>query len=602
MKNHLTLLDDTLTQLIPFSGKKWQFRAYAERDVLRLAQQFGIDDLLARLLVNRSVDAEEVETFLKPTLKKSLPEPYFLLDMKTAVDRTLVAILNREPMAVFGDYDVDGATSGALLLRFFETLGIKLDFYVPDRIRDGYGPNENSLKLLASRGIKLIHMVDCGTLAFEPLIVAQEIGLDVIILDHHKADVTLPPAIAIVNPNRLDQEPSQLCHIAAVGVTFLFLVALNRALRQENFYQNRQEPDLMGLLDLVALGTVCDVMPLTGLNRAFVFQGLNIMKKRHNVGLNALYDLAGIHEEPTSYHLGFVLGPRINAGGRVGQSDLGMKLLSTHDELEAQALAKTLDEHNTQRKIIESTAIEEATLSAQQYLGATSLVLDSPSWHQGIIGIVASRLKDQFHRPTFILSHTGGIAKGSGRSLAGIDMGTFIHQSTRQGITLSGGGHAMAAGFSIEIENIQRFRESFEQFCQARMDDMDLTPKITLDASLSIGAVNASLIDNIDSLAPFGMKNPQPKFLFPFVKIKSIRQLNNNGNPETVHLGLELAHDISPTNRLSAVAFRVQDTPLLDAFLNKRESLFHIVGTLKREWWQDREKIKLYIEDACLAG
>jgi single-stranded-DNA-specific exonuclease len=602
MKNHLTISDDSLNQLSPFSGKKWHVRPYAERDVLKLAQQFEIDDLLARLLVNRTVTSEGVESFLHPTLKKSLPEPYVLLDMETAVERTLAAIQAGEPMAVFGDYDVDGATSGAILLRFFKTLDIKLDYYVPDRIRDGYGPNESSLKLLANRGIKLIHMVDCGTLAFEPLKMAHDMGLDVIVLDHHKSDVTLPPAIAIVNPNRLDQAPSPLCHIAAAGVTFLFLVALNRALRKANFYHDRKEPDLMGLLDLVALGTVCDVMPLTGLNRAFVFQGLNVMKRRQTVGLNALYDLAGIHEEPTSYHLGFVLGPRINAGGRVGQSDLGMKLLSTDDELEAQALAKILDEHNTQRKIIESTATEEASAQAQHYLDAMSLVLDSPSWHQGVIGIVASRMKDQFYRPTFILSHTGGIAKGSGRSVAGIDMGAFIHQSVHQGILLSGGGHSMAAGFSIEIENIPRFRESFESHCLARLDALDLTPKITLDASLSIGAVSSSLIETIDLLAPFGMKNPQPKFLFPFVKIKSLRQLNNQNTPETIHLGLELAHDISPTHRLSAVAFRVQDTPLLDAFLTQRESLFHVVGTLKREWWQGREHIKLYIEDACLAG
>ncbi|MBN9564814.1 MAG: single-stranded-DNA-specific exonuclease RecJ [Alphaproteobacteria bacterium] len=597
----MTITNSTLSQLSPFSGRSWQFRDYAERDALRLSQQFEIDDFLARLLVNRSANLEEIETFLEPTLKKSLPEPYTLLDMETAVKRTLSAIHNKEPMAVFGDYDVDGATSGAILLRFFKILGIKLDFCIPDRILDGYGPNEASLKLLANRGVRLVHMVDCGTLAFEPLKLAREIGLDIIILDHHKADVSLPPAVAIVNPNRLDQEYSQLSHIAAVGVTFLFIVALNRALRQSNFFQNRLEPNLMDLLDLVALGTVCDVMPLTGLNRAFVFQGLNVMKKRQNVGLNALYDLAGIHEEPTSYHLGFVLGPRINAGGRVGQSDLGMKLLSTDDEFEAQALARTLDEYNTQRRNIESTAIEEAILQSKQYSNSTSLVLDSPSWHQGIIGIVASRIKDQFHRPTFILSHTGGIAKGSGRSLPSIDMGTFIHQSLHQGIILNGGGHAMAAGFSIEIDNIPRLRDSFEEYCQARLGDIDLTPKITIDAALSIGAVNAGLIDNIDRLAPFGMKNPQPKFLFPYVKIKSIRQLNNNGNPDIVHLGLDLAHDTS-TTRLPAVAFRVQDTPLLEAFMSGREGLFHIIGTLKREWWQGREQIKLYIEDACLAG
>ena len=594
----LTLFGNTPS----LQGKGWHLRVACERQIQTLTQKHGLSDLMARLLVARGITHETAEAFLNPSLRNSLPEPRQLHEMDKAVTRVARAILGQESLTVFGDYDVDGATSGALLLRFFEMIGLKAGSYIPDRITEGYGPNINAMETLANKGTKVILMVDCGTTAFEPLAKAQALKMDVIILDHHKALPQLPEAYAVINPHRVDQEVPHLTPLAAVGVSFLFLVALNRHLREQGYYDKGcpQEPNLFSLLDLVALGTVCDVMPLTGLNRVFVAQGLKVMSQRQNLGLNTLCDLANLNEPPSTYHLGFVLGPRINAGGRVGKASLGTQLLSSHDPVTCQKIGTLLEELNTQRKAIEAAALAEALSQAERETTATSLTLYGPTWHQGIIGILASRLKEAYHRPTLILTNHEGLGKGSGRSIPGIDLGSFIHQAVHQGILLQGGGHAMAAGFSLALEQIPLLRTAFEVFCQEQCQKSDLSPRLMIDAHVSVGAATGELIDMISQLEPFGMGNPQPRFVLSHVRILALKPM---GAGETIkHLRLEICQDTAPQNRLTAVAFNIQDTPLLAALLTHgRNQLFHLAGTLKREWWQGREQIRFMVEDGYAA-
>ena len=434
------------------SGKRWRQRAVDDRAGLALAQQMGLPEIVGRLLAARGVGIESAERFLTPTLRELLPDPSHLRDMDKAVERVVRAVTTGELIAIFGDYDVDGATAAALLQRFFAAIGCRARIYIPDRQREGYGPNVPALQRLRAEGAAIAITVDCGTTAHAPLAAAAKAGLDVIVVDHHVAEPALPPAFAIINPNRLD-EASPHGVLAAVGVAFLLVVGINRALRQAGWYAQRPAPDLVQWLDLVALGTICDVVPLTGVNRALVAQGLKLLQRRGNIGLAALADAAAVGERLEAYHAGFILGPRVNAGGRVGQADLGARLLATDDAVEARAVAEQLHTLNAERREIEARVLAQAIAQVESGDRSAPLVfVAGEGWHPGVIGIVASRLKERYNRPACVSAIADGIGKGSGRSVAGFPLGPAIIAARQAGLLVNGGGHAMAAGFTVTAE------------------------------------------------------------------------------------------------------------------------------------------------------
>ncbi|PCH53290.1 MAG: single-stranded-DNA-specific exonuclease RecJ, partial [Cellvibrionales bacterium] len=474
-----------------------------DRLALQLAQQTDIPELLARVLAARGVTVETCEAHLNPTLKTFLPDPSSLIDMDKAAERIADAITSSEHVAVFGDYDVDGATSSALLKRYFEMAEVPLRIYIPDRIKEGYGPNAPAFLKLKDLGVSLIITVDCGTMAHKPLGIAKERGLDVVVVDHHQAEVLLPPAFAVVNPNRLD-DTSGLGQLAAVGVVFLLLVALNRTLRARGWFEgDRAEPKLLDLLDLTALGTVCDVVPLTGLNRALVTQGLKVLGARKNIGLAALGDVSKLEGTPGTYHAGFLLGPRVNAGGRVGRADLGARLLTTHDASEADEIAAALDTYNRERQAIEAVVLEQALEQVEVSLARSGanqapplIIASAKGWHPGVIGIVASRLKDKYERPTFVIAFDGkGVGKGSGRSIPGVDLGRAITAALEAGLLTNGGGHAMAAGLTLAENKL----EAFHEFLNARVADDVLsageTRLLKLDGALTTQAASREMFE-----------------------------------------------------------------------------------------------------------
>ncbi|MBF0562929.1 MAG: single-stranded-DNA-specific exonuclease RecJ, partial [Alphaproteobacteria bacterium] len=441
------------------TGRRWVLNDVDERSVLALCQRHGVPELIARVMIGRGVALDAAPGFLSPTLRELLPDPAHLLDMNLAVERLTRAVMTNETIAIFGDYDVDGATSTALLMQFFEAVGGRVILYIPDRIAEGYGPNAVAMALLREQGANVVVTVDCGVSAFDALDAAAVVGLDVVVVDHHRAEARLPRAVAVVNPNRLD-ETSPCGHMAAVGIAFLVAVAVNRALRAAGWFEGRAAPDPMRWLDLVALGTVCDMVPLTGVNRALVSQGLKVMAGRGNVGLSSLVDLMRIQERPEAWHLGYVLGPRINAGGRVGRADLGARLLSTRDPVEAAAMAQALDQYNGERQEIEAAVLLAAVEQVESRLdqGGPLLFAAGEGWHPGVVGIIAGRLKERYHRPVCVAGINGGIVKGSGRSIPGIDLGSAILAARQAGMLENGGGHAMAAGFTVRAERLAEFR------------------------------------------------------------------------------------------------------------------------------------------------
>jgi len=448
-------------------GLRWRERLDPASSNLATAisQHHDLPELLGRVLAARGVRLDEVPVVLDPTIKALMPDPSVLQDMDKAAARLADAIMSREAIAVFGDYDVDGACSSALLYRFLAHHGLGCRIYIPDRLFEGYGPNPAAIEGLIKDGAKLIVTVDCGTASFEPLALARRLGVDVVVIDHHQADPALPDVHALVNPNRQD-DLSGLGQLCAAGVTFMVLVAVARELRQRGYYSAaRPAPDLLALLDLVALATVCDVVPLTGLNRAYVVKGLQVMRQRRNVGLKALFDAAGLAQAPTPYHLGFVLGPRINAGGRIGDAGLGARLLSIDDEIEAARIAQLLDKLNRERKAIESEMLEQAVAEAERLLEADPelpiLVLGSESWHKGVVGLVASRLTERFQRPSCVISWEQDIGTASLRSVDGVDIGAAVRAAMSKGHLIKGGGHAMAAGLTVERKNIDVLREFY---------------------------------------------------------------------------------------------------------------------------------------------
>ncbi|WP_085784829.1 single-stranded-DNA-specific exonuclease RecJ [Candidatus Nucleicultrix amoebiphila] len=572
-------------------GNRWLLTESNDIATLHLSQRFELPEIIARILNLRGIHIDQAENFLNPTLKAYLADPSHLKDMDKAVDRLVKAIQKNEIVAIYGDYDVDGATSSALLLNFLNGLGVKTLYYIPDRLKEGYGPNIVAFKNLQEKGARVIVTVDCGTTSFEVLEEASHLDVDVIIIDHHAGEPKLPKAYAVVNPNRMD-ESSPLGHMAAVGVAFLLAVALNRSLREKGHYKDMQEPDLLQFLDLVALGTVCDVVPLRDLNRAFVTQGLKVLSKRTNLGIRILSDLVGIDETPEAYHLGFMIGPRINAGGRVGQSDLGVRLLTTQDLSEAQEIAKKLDYFNRERQEIEQTVLEEAFQQAQ-HQGNSSVLIVSGIWHPGVIGIVAGRLKERYYKPTLVISlNEQGIGKGSGRSIDGIDLGALVHAAKQKDLLLEGGGHAMAAGFSIEESQIPALRDFFND----RLKDLreHLVPILKCDGRLAPQALTIELAETLERLGPFGQGNPTPRFVISDLWISKIDIMAGK------HLSC-IFRDLAG-NYLRAVAFRAVDTPLEAALKMSRDQSFQIIGTIKVNRWGGRVQPQFQLIDIALVN
>jgi single-stranded-DNA-specific exonuclease len=580
------------------TGKFWRQRASDERMGLAIAQRLQVPEIVGRLLAARNQTIDTAESFLAPRLRDLLPDPSRFKDMDRAADRIALAIARNEKIAIFGDYDVDGATSAALLSRFLRAAGAQpVRLYVPDRGIEGYGPNAPALLKLKEEGAGLVITVDCGVTAFAPLQAAKAAGLDVVVVDHHVAEPHLPQAAAVINPNRLDEAPGH-GQLAAIGVAFLLAVAVNRKLRQDSWYNDaRPAPDLFQALDLVALGTIADVVPLTGINRALVAQGLKVMGQRRNVGLRALAEVAGISERLGAYHCGFLLGPRINAGGRVGRSDLGARLLSTDDPTEAMSIARELDALNTERREIEARVLEEACriADAQAAQRPNLIFVAAEGWHAGVIGIVAGRLKDRYERPVCVVALENGIGKGSGRSIGGFHLGNAIIAARESGIIAKGGGHAMAAGFEVEASRIDDLRA----FIDARTDHhfADLPPRavLDLDGAMQPRGASPEFATLLDRLAPFGSGNSEPRFAFSNVRIAFADLVGEK------HVRVQLQG--SDGTRLKAIAFRCADNDLGRALMQGRNAPpMHIAGHLRLDSWQGQERVQMTIEDAAVAS
>ena len=576
------------------SGRRWRQRAVDDRLGLALAQRLGVPEILGRVLAGRGVEPESAERFLNPTLRDQLPDPSGFMDMDAAVARLVRAIEGGELIALFGDYDVDGATSAALLRRFLRAVGARVVFYVPDRLKEGYGPNAPALLKLKAEGASVAVTVDCGITAHAPLAAAAEAGLDVVVIDHHLGEPSLPRAVAVVNPNRFD-ERSPHGMLAAVGVAFLLAVGLNRALRQRGWYAGKREPDLTELLDLVALGTICDVVPLTGVNRALVLQGLKVMQRLGNTGIAALAAVAGVGERIDTYHAGFILGPRVNAGGRVGRADAGTRLLSTEDAGEARALAEALDAWNAERRQIEAKVLEEAMAAVERESAALPIAFAaSEGWHPGVIGIVAGRLKDRYNRPACVVALESGIGKGSGRSVAGFALGAAVIAARQAGLLINGGGHAMAAGFTVAEEKVAALRDFLAARVYAEAGPEGLVPDLGVDGALMPAAATPEFVTQLERLAPFGAGNAEPRFAFPGLRVMRADLVGN------AHVRLILGEPAGG-QRLKAIAFRSLETDLGRALLNGRGHAFHLAGHLRADTWNGRNEVQLLIDDAAAA-
>ncbi len=577
------------------NGKSWVWRPEpGEHLGLGLAQQLGLPELMGRLLAARGVDAGQAAIFLDPTLRAMLPDPSCMVDMDTAAARLADAVMQRETIGIFGDYDVDGACAAALMVTLLRRLGCPVLHHVPDRLTEGYGPNTEALRGMIERGARLIVCVDCGTAAhtaFAPLHNAA----DIIVLDHHKSEGPPPAIYAIVNPNRLDCA-SGLRQICAAAVAFLTAVALLRALRRRDFFADRAEPDLRGYLDLVALATICDVMPLTGLNRAFVIQGLKVMASRARPGIAALMDVAKLAEPPTAMHCGFALGPRINASGRIAEADMGLRLLLAEDAEMAAALAQTLDAVNRQRQSVEAGVTTEALARAQAQVagGHGVILLAQAGWHPGVVGIVAGRVKEKFNRPALVAGITDGVAKGSGRSVPGMDLGAAVIAARQSGILTTGGGHAMAAGFSAPETALSTLHE----FLNARLATAALLPpaaELVLDGVLGAAGANAALAQMVARLGPFGMGNDEPVFVLPRARVVKADRIGKDGN--TIRMIVEGEGG----GRLKALLFRAKEGPLTQALTRPGGAPLHLAGYLRAESWQGRVSAGFFITDAAPA-
>ena len=583
-------------------AQRWQVRPVMNRQAEAIANQLGVSMTVGQLIAGRGIDIEDADSFYNPSLKDSLPDPSSILDMDVGAARIIKAIEAGEEIAIYGDYDVDGATSAAVLYRFLNSVGARVRIYIPDRMKEGYGPNAPALQKLKKGGVSLVITVDCGILSYEPLKAAGEAGLEVIIVDHHKAEATLPVAVAVINPNRLDDTSGQ-GQLAAVGVSFLLAVAINRKLREAgHFTAEKPEPDLRTLLDIVALGTVADVVPLVGANRALVAQGLKVMAGRRNVGLTALSDVGCISEAPTAYHAGFILGPRVNAGGRVGESHLGAQLLTCDDPMEAQKIAEKLDRYNDQRRAVEAQVLEEALGQLEARYGIdgspdTITVAYGEGWHAGVIGIVASRLKDKYGLPALVLGSEGpgaAEAKGSARSITGVDLGAAVIEAVQDKLLIKGGGHAMAAGLSVAPDKIDALTEFLQNHLRTQVARARESKTLKIDAVVALSGASTYLIDQIEKVGPFGAGNPGPRFVIPEVDLLKADRVGQNH--------LRCIFKSKEGKSIKAMAFRMADEPMGELLRTGIGRRFHIAGKLKKDTWGHTPKAEIMLDDVSLIG
>jgi single-stranded-DNA-specific exonuclease len=580
------------------SERAWTWRG-GNMELQNAPDARGLDnDILSQLLITRGVAEHDIERHAKPTLRAFLPNPSEFQDMEQAARRLADAIDARERVTVYGDYDVDGATSAALLIEALRALGLEAEYYIPDRLLEGYGPSGEALVKLGEGGADLVVTVDCGAMAHEALTMAKEAGVDVIVVDHHKCAADLPPALALVNPNRLDEGDigASHGHLAAVGVAFLLAIALVRELRGRGYFENRKEPDLMGLLDLVALGTVADVAALHGLNRAFVAQGLKVLARRERIGMAALIDASRLKRAPIASDLGFALGPRINAGGRIGESTLGVRLLTTQDEEEARQIAEQLSELNEERRAIEA-AVQEA--AEEQLRGQHNMpvhVLAGEGWHPGVIGIVAGRIKEKTGKPSIViaLDEAEGTGKGSGRSISGVDLGAAIIAAREHGLLVAGGGHAMAAGLTIAQGQLSAFTEFLDQRLSRDVERAVLAQSMTLDLALAPGGLTPDLVTTLEAAGPYGVGWPAPRVAVGPVRIVKADIVGKDH--------LRLIASGADQRSFKAIAFRAAETEMAQTLLHRSKGRkFHLAGRLKIDDWGPRPAVELHLEDAAFA-
>ena len=573
-------------------GNIWKAVPVDERKAELVAQRFALPLAVARIVAARGILPDDVPNFINPKLQNLMPDPFCLKDMEKAAQRIAEAIVQKQKIAIIGDYDVDGATSSSVLRLFLESVGVEPIIHIPER-DEGYGPSKQAFDEFAALGTELVITVDCGTTAFEAFEYAKSLNIPVIVLDHHEAEVKLPDVYAVVNPKRLDENNDYpyLKYMAAVGVVFCAIVAINRELRKQNFFADNQEPNLMQWLDLVALGTVCDVVPLLGLNRAFVRQGLRIMSLRSNTGLRALIDKSGISESPSAFHLGYVLGPRINACGRVGEASLGNKLLCCKDDFQAGMLAEKLNEFNAQRKEIEAyvllSAIEMLEGAPQEYPIA---FVAGKDWHQGVVGIVAGKLKERYNVPAFVMSIEEDEVKGSARSVPGVDLGALIMAAKEKGILTKGGGHMMAAGFSLEEDKLEDFRKFAGEYVRQKLGDESITPVMEIDSTMDLLGANTAFAESLEMLEPYGAGNAEPKIVLERVRV------TKSGIVGAGHVRCFLTS--ANGGSLKAMAFKVADTELGKSLLNPQGAIFDVAGMLRRDNWQGKNSVQFVIEDA----
>ena len=571
-------------------GKEWVLKDFDKNLAEYISKEYDLDFLTSRLLANRNIHQKNIENFLNPKIKNFLPNPYNFKDMGKGLETISRHIKNKNKICIFGDYDVDGATSSGIMSKYLEQLNIDHFVFIPDRQKDGYGPSVKTFTNIINKNVNLIIALDCGTTSFEAIEYARSKNIDVVVIDHHKSQETFPAANAIINPNRID-ETGDYYYLCAAGVLFIFLVGLNKILR-ENYYFNKakvQEPNLLDLLDLVMMGTVCDVVPLMDLNRAFVYQGLKVASKRHNLGLKTLVDYSKIKKKLSTYEVGYVLGPKINAGGRIGKSELGYNLLTTNNAETAYLISSELESLNLKRKDIEKKIVEEAISIAEKYDDEPIVFLSKNDWHEGLIGIVASRLKDHFNKPSFIISQKGEDCKGSARSIFGFDVGIAITKCKQLNIITKGGGHPMAGGFSLKSDKLQIFKnELIKLFLKLKKNkDNNI---IEIDSYLESSAINDELIEKLNHLEPYGSGNREPIFGFEKFKVSKVIETNNNHVKVVLNKG---------NFYIDAISFNSKNKDLGNYLMNFKKE-FNLVAKVKLNEWNGKSKIELIIDDIQL--
>jgi len=574
---------------VSVTGKKWILKNFNNDDVKYIKDNFFLDEITSKIIAIKKIKKEDISNFLNPSIKNIMPNPHVLKDMEKTTKRTVKGILNNEKFGIFGDYDVDGATSAAALGKYFNYIGSKFEVYIPDRKSEGYGPTKGGFEKLISSKVDLIYTVDCGTLSFDAIDFAKSKNIDVLVLDHHQSEIKLPNAFSIVNPNRFD-DISNLNYLCAAGVCFMFLASLNKELRNINWFKKNDlaEPNLIEYLDLISLGTVCDVVPLVGLNRAIVKQGLKVLKSKKNIGLKTLIDLCKIETNPNSYHLGYVIGPRINAGGRVGKCSHGASLLLNIDPKKVYQIASELDAFNKERQLLEKNLLEKI-LNEKINAEDPVIILSGKNWHQGVIGIIASRLKDKFNKPAVIISLENNLGKASARSVIGFDIGSVIIAATQSGILIKGGGHKMAGGFTINESKINLFKEFvFKKFINNRGDTFQ-EEKIHFDHIILPSAVNLDFFEKINKLSPFGSGNSEPKF-----QIENLKSINSKIVGEKHIKSILIGRD---GTSVKTIAFNALESDIGAYLLKTNHKPFNIVGKLSLNEWKGKKNVEFIIDD-----